>query len=170
MQNDNKKNQETIPEKKRDKQQKKFLPGIGIGEIKFIDNESSIINILGQPDEVEHEIERENIEDTKSLYYNKLGLVININRYEGNYEPLRFFPEPIYLEGEDLYSLKEKIFINFIKKIHTKLNIKYKIKLEKQFEEEFYYFSNIGLSVWFLEETVTDICIEKPELEDRELV
>ena len=137
--------------------------GIGIGKMEFLWNQEEIINYLGPPDEIKKDIyEGLPNEYSIDLIYDSLGIKISYNYYNDIPEKAEFFLEKAIVDTQNLYNLSKKDILKLISKTHLNKNLKFEYSLEKTDLDEFYSFDNIGLSLWFEYDKLTDVSVYYP--------
>lgn len=150
-----------------------FKIGEGVDSINFDQNEDEIKKILGKPDDIEHE-EMDFGDDvlvkSTDYFYDDLGLIVSFDYENGEFIENEIFMNKCILDGKDLYTLdKEQIF--------AMLSNHSEIPPQEAFEEitdfdvdlldeeklaDQYIFDDIGLALWFEDDTLIDVCISKP--------
>jgi len=141
-----------------------FIHNKGLGKLYFDFSEKEIFKLLGKPSKIEVDIDIPRIEETKRFFYYNEGIMISISMYDGNPELIKIFPQKILLNGVNLFDLRKKKFLTFIKDFHISNKIEFFFEESNLYEEIQIFYFNIGLTVWFLDEKVSDICIEMPDL------
>jgi len=138
-----------------------FHPNIGLGKIQFFFQEKEIIDVLGIPDKREIDIQ-----DTND-YVLRLFYIISDLSFYLHYEDNKFIYMSIHLNDVILEELKltllsERIVIDYIKDYHEKNH--YIFLLEESFNSEMketcYYFESIGLTIWYEDGSISDICVQ----------
>lgn len=140
-----------------------FYPSKGLGIIEFSFDEDDIINALGQPDE----IDEDTISDTESvvsLSYYDLGLDFFIEYLEDD-RILSIHSDDIIIEGEHLVYMEKDKMVDLLKSYHDKNNLEFQYEkfYEDDSEEEVHYFDSIGLTIWYIDDSITDICVQDPD-------
>jgi hypothetical protein len=137
-----------------------FKPQVGFGKILFSFQEDDIIKVLGQPDEKFIDTFDEN-EYSVHLDYEKLGIYTGIYYENGKFDYLSIFSEDIILDDVRFSTLTKSKIISFLKEYHVKNNIKlkYEYQYDKDVNEENYFYENIGLTIWFENNKISNICV-----------
>jgi hypothetical protein len=67
--------------------------------------------------------------------------------------------------------LTKNEILKFIEEYHykNKLQYLYKYAYEEDVNEKYYSFENLGLSIWFEEDSISDICVYKTSIAPRVL-
>lgn len=140
-----------------------FYPSKGVGEIEFSFDEDSIIETLGKADE----IDEDTVSDTESVVsisYYELGLDFFFE-YIDDDQILSIHSDDIILEGKNIASLEKDEVFQLLKTYHDKNNLEFlhDKSIDEETDEESHYFDNIGLTLWYDEEELTDICCQDPD-------
>lgn len=139
-----------------------FYPNRGLGNISFNFQEDDILKIMGYPEERVIYNYSEN-DSAICLFYNKKGVIFWIH-YDGLFfDYLSINVDDIILDGIKFSILTKLDILKYIKKYHIKHEYDYLCEKEfnEEFNEELYHFENIGLSIWFKKEHISDISIKK---------
>ena len=139
-----------------------FRPQIGLGKILFSFQEEDIIAILGIPEE--RNIDNFNdYEYVIRLRYEKLKMYPSIYYENNKFDYLSIFTDDLILDNVKFSTLKKKEILKFIKNYHEIHGISFGMEkeYEKKVNEYFYDYKNIGLSLWFEDGLITNICVEK---------
>jgi len=141
-----------------------FYPFKGLGQILFSSSEEDVIKLLGEPDE------KEDILDEESrvvLYYyeTRPGIDCLFHYESGKFDHLSIFTQNAVLDGFDIASATKDMVFDFIKEYHKTNNIEFKSEISRaeDVNEDYYQFDNIGLTIWYDGEFVSEICIQKPK-------
>lgn len=144
-----------------------FYPFRGLGQILFSSKEKDVVKLLGDPDE------KEDIVDDESkvvlYYYNTDPAIDCLFHYENKqFDHLSIFTQNIVLDGFDIASASKDVVFDFIKEYHKKNNIEFKSEISRaeDVNEDYFQFDNIGLTIWYDGEFVSEICIRKPRSEE----
>jgi len=142
--------------------------GWGLDNISFDATESEVKKILGEPDEIERDVyvnEKEGINDeTVDYFYDNLSLSIKFNYFDNEYVGLTIFTNKLIYNSEDWFSLPKRKVIKIIREIYLERNLVYAFQKEKykNSETEEYNFKAIGLTIWFENNELDYLCIDKP--------
>jgi hypothetical protein len=139
-----------------------FKPQVGLGNILFSFQEREIINVLGIPDKKEID----NLTDTGYaiyLYYNQQGISPSIYYENEAFESLHISTDDLILNNVKFSTLTKDEIVKCIEDYHCKNKLQYLCKYiyEKEVNEDYYYFKNIGLTIWFEGDLISDICVQK---------
>jgi len=140
-----------------------FNPQIGVGNVLFSFEKKDIIKVLGNPKEEKIDIFNEN-EIVIYLFYGKNGINNVSLYYENNIlDYLTIFVEDIILNGFRFSSFNKIITLEFVQKYHFENHVEYlcTFSYDEITEEECYYFENIGLTIWYEKDLISDICVQK---------
>ncbi|MDL2262453.1 hypothetical protein LJC11_03005 [Bacteroidales bacterium OttesenSCG-928-I21] len=141
-----------------------FKPQIGLGNILFSFQENDIIKMLGTPDE--RKIDVFNLSESAIyLYYDEIKIHLSIYYENGKFDHLSIGTEDIVLDSVRFSSSTKDEIIKFIANYHYKNKIHYlcEYTYAENINEEEYFFENIGLTIWFEENTISDICVQKSD-------
>ena len=131
---------------------KEFIPNIGYGNILFSYSKEVIISILGKP--IEDQIDQ----DVNILYYPNLTLFFHY----GDDAYLSIHLKDIILSDIKFSLFTKENLIDFVKKYHLLKNIQYDFEhLNADDIEDSYYFKNLGLTIWFESNEISDICLHE---------
>ncbi|MDR0874463.1 MAG: hypothetical protein LBN27_13535 [Prevotellaceae bacterium] len=139
-----------------------FKPQIGLGDILFSFQENDIVKILGNPDEREIDVFNSS-EYAINLYYYKINIHPSIYYENGEFDYSSISTEDIILDNVKFSSLTKDEIVKFIDDYHNKHGLQYlcKYEYEEDVNEECYFFENIGFTIWFEENTISDICVQR---------
>lgn len=144
-----------------------FEPGKRLGNIFFNASQEEIMNILGQPIEIIHEDGEEC--NTTDMDYSLFGIKISIIRFDNFGSFIQIQTDKLIYNGLNWYDLSKLKLLNIIKRMYEEYNIEYNFKLEKtdfeEFIEEQYDFNEIGVTLWFVDNNLDNLCVFKPEKE-----
>lgn len=103
-------------------------------------------------------------EDNTVYYYCEFGK-INISFFfhynKRGFDYLSINTTSLELNGVALTNVKLSHFLKLMSKLHRQQNVKFQYSFEELDDEHFYDFINIGLSVWFESNKISDISINK---------
>ena len=141
----------------------KFYPFKGLGSVEFSFDEDEIIDVLGQPDEIDEDIVNDS-DSVVSLSYYDYGLDIFIEYFDGE-KVLSIHSDDIIIDGENLAFLEKDQMLKFMKDFHMKNDLEFLHEklIEEDTDEEIHYFDSIGLTIWYIEEDISDICVQHPD-------
>jgi hypothetical protein len=132
----------------------------------FSFQESDITKILGIPDE--REIDTFNSSEYAIyLYYYKIEVYPSLYFENGNLDYLTINTNDLILDNVKLSTLTKNEILKFIEEYHYKNKLQYlcKYAYEKDVNEEYYRLANLGLSIWFEEDFISDICVYKTDID-----
>lgn len=140
-----------------------FYPFKGLGPIEFSFDEDEIINTLGQPDEIDEDVITDS-ESVISLSYYDLGLDLFLEYFDDK-SILSIHSDDIIIDGENLAYMEKDQMLNLVKIFHEKNNWEFSHEklIEEDTDEEIHYFDSIGLTIWYMDEDITDICVQHPD-------
>lgn len=144
-----------------------FYPFEGLGQVLFSSKEKDVIGLLGDPDEKEDIVDEES--KVVLYYYNTDPCIDCLFHYEkGHFDHLSIFTQNVILDGFDIASATKDMVFDFVKEYHDKNNIEFKSEISRaeDVNEDYFQFDNIGLTIWYDGEFVSEICIQKPKEED----
>jgi hypothetical protein len=139
-----------------------FKPQIGLGRILFSFQENDIVKVLGTPDERKVDI-FDSSEYAIYLYYYKIKIHPSLYFENNNFDYLSIFTSDIIVDNVKFSTLKKREVLKFIQDYHKINNIRFLMKKEydEKVNEYFYDYRNIGLSIWFEGDSISDICVQK---------
>jgi len=135
-----------------------FIPNIGIGKLRFLDNELTIKEKIGVPN-YEKKDTKNNKDYTLHLSYEDLGIDCFVHYEDSFFSYTSFHLQSLTINNIDLINMTEKECVNFLKDYHLNLNIKYVMHMTND-DEKILFFENIGLTIWFSMCNITDLSIE----------
>lgn len=133
----------------------------GIGIFKFSMKEKDLKKIISKCLDLEYTIEKR---DQTVVYFcsNKsvdLNFYFHYNKRGLDY--LSIHTSDLTLNGVNIKNMKQAAVIDLVERYHTLNFVGFKYTLEDIDDEVFINFTNIGLSIWFEEEKITDICVNR---------
>lgn len=141
-----------------------FYPLKGMGQLLFTSHEEDIIKRLGEPADKEDILD----EDQKVVFFYyetnpPLDCIFHYNN--GHFDHLSIFTQNIILDGFDIASASKDKVVDFIKAYHNKNNIDFKCEVSRaeDVNEDYFQFDNIGLTIWYTGEFVSEICVQMPK-------
>lgn len=153
MQEENKKPQKTMQIK--DKGINNFIINKGLNNILFSHSEKELLSLLGKPKEEEYD----KIAESKSLFYDNFMIVLHYIENKVDYMSIHLNSLNIF--GTDISLLSKVDLVDTLRKIYRKEGKKYKYEYEEDEFEELFFFESLGLSVWYQDSFVSDICIHE---------
>lgn len=134
----------------------KFIPNAGIGKIELTFDKEKVINLLGKPILI-------NDDDLDSIYYqyeiDDATLFLFFHYENAKFDYLTVHTNMLYINGVEISKMKKSYLLDFIKLFHDKQNFNYQYELIEDALDYSYDYTNIGLTIWFEDELVSDICI-----------
>lgn len=151
-----------------------FLIGEGLGEVRFSMNEEQVKKLLGEPDSIDKEESVDEEDGTNELvvYYNyhEIGMRPAFYYYDDEFDSMNIFADQIQLRGSNLFELDQQEILDIIKKIYQEeeWEFTYDYEFFQDDEngpgEEEYNFERMGLTLWFQDEALDEVCVYKPML------
>jgi hypothetical protein len=140
-----------------------FHVGEGIGLINFNLTENELLKLLGTPDDIDIDLYEEKVEETKRLHYTQRGLMITISMYDRIVDPLKIFTNKLYINGIDVYKFDMPTdFRSYVQKAYESLQIEFIDTAQNNESELELYCPRLGLTAWFQDDKLIDLCLEKP--------
>lgn len=140
-----------------------FYPFKGIGQVLFTSQEKDVLNLLGEP------FRKEEIIDDECrvviYYYDSDPHIDCLFHYENDaFGHLSVFTANIVLDGFDFASAAKDKLVDFIKEYHKKHGIEFKFEVSRaeDVNEDYFQFDNLGLTIWYSGEYVSEICVQLP--------
>lgn len=139
-----------------------FYPGKGVGKIEFSFNEDDIVEALGEADEIDEDTISETESVVSVLYYD-LGLDFFVE-YIDDDQILSIHSDDIILDDKNIAPMEQDEMLQFMRTYHEKNNLEFlhEKAIDEETDEECHYFDNIGLTLWYEEDTLVDICCQDP--------
>lgn len=164
MQEQNKKHQKTMRTiQAEDEFDLNFIPNVGVGDLLFEMSEKELLELLAMKGNINFERQvYNNGEDDKSISYrfklnmNTITVFFNYEE-ENNYVSIHMNNMEINEIGLSTMNINKLRF--YLKEFHKSLHLEYVEKFEDNKVDVSYSFDKIGLTVWFEDEEVSDICI-----------
>lgn len=153
-----------------------FTPFIGIGDISFMAEEKDIVGAMGEPEQREIYYYSEPLENNEehavpssdpiqysvNLYYSDLAVFIGYqdNRFQGTSVHLN----DLVLEGQRFSEMFKEDVLDLIENYHYKNKLRFicQTSYTEASEEECYEYDNIGLTIWYVTDVITNICVMAP--------
>lgn len=160
---------------------KEWIPGHYFGRIPLSMTEGDLIQLLGEPDEIEKDLGNETDYTINYWYGEPYGFYVSFEYYDGDKKgELNISGYEVYLLGKPLHELSFEDLLRYLQSIpiqlfqalffpfqplhkdHNYMAFEYK---EKQINEESieYYFPHLGVAFWFLDGEMSDFNISLPE-------
>lgn len=152
-----------MEEKDRDNNLFIFRPQIGLGDVLFsFDKEDEVSKILG--DSAERSIDTFN-DNEYVIHLDYWNLDVFISLYFENkvFDRLSIHTQDVILNGFRFSLHNQTEILSFIKEYHNthKLDFIEIIEDMESVEEICYTYDTIGLTIWFDENGISDICVQK---------
>ncbi len=126
-----------------------FKIGKGLGQI---------TNLLGVPDKI--------IDDKEfiSLQYNNLGLLIDYESENDQLIDLNIYTKTFLYENKNWFQFNKNDLLQTVRNIYNKMNLEYDLNYNKinSLNEEQYDFDDIGITLFFNENKLSNVCVSKP--------
>jgi len=147
-----------------------FKIGVGLDNISFDAKESDVIKLLGKPNKIERDSyidEKQGFNDETIYYsYDNLGIFIKFNYFDNEYYGLTINTNKLIFNNQNWFLLTKRKIINIIKEVYREKDLSYTFEKEKLnvygCEVEKYEFETIGLTIWFENNKIDDLYINKP--------
>ena len=142
---------------------KLFVPNQGMGRFSFDLNEKNLVDILEFSNiKYEKEIKEYVIEYILMSEIDNTSIFFHYENSSIDY--ISIHTSDLILNNINIgKESKYEELLPLIKEYHNKNNIQFKYTTSQVFDELFIYFENIGLSIWFENHRVSDICITSIE-------
>ena len=137
-----------------------FYPNVGLGDLLFKYDQNEVLSILGLPEE--KEIDQVNDSDyTVRFFYKALGYSFHFHYEDNAFNYSSIHSKRIILDNEDFSMITKERIIGVIKDYYLKKDLVYdeKYSFDESVNEETYSFDNIGLTIWFENNRISDICV-----------
>ncbi len=154
----------------------------GIDTINFDYTEEEIISILGKPDRVEKTEYEKCMCNYYSMFYDSYEMDITIKIY---YKPDPIsdcytdevesksmyiaMSEKFIFEGKNWFDLKKREILKIIRELYSRYQIEYQYDYEKseliEFTMEQYIFDDLGIIVFFHDNKINQVFVQKPDNE-----
>lgn len=152
-----------------------FKPFQGLGKISFSSDENDIVSILGKPQEREIyyyntpaendeglDISSEPIQYTVNLYYSSFAIFIGYedNRFQGTSIHLN----DLILDGHRFSEMYKEDVLDFLVNYHSKNKLRFicQTSYAENTDEECYEYDNLGLTIWYVGNTISNVCVMAP--------
>lgn len=136
-----------------------FRPNLGIGGLLFFDNENIIKGKIGIPD-LENIDTNESEDYTINLSYKTLELECFVHYEDSKFSYTSFHLPNLFIDNVNLENMEQNDCIIFFKTYHSNHSIEYLVEIKEDIEETVYFFENIGLTLWFSKNGLSDISLE----------
>lgn len=140
-----------------------FKPQVGLGEILFSFNrEKEVLEVLGDSAERSIDVFSDNGYVIHLDYWN-LSIFVNLYFENRFFDRLSIHTQDIILENFRFSHYKQSEILSFIKEYHNayKLDFIEKVESDEDIEEIWYFYENLGLTIWFDKNGISDICVQK---------
>lgn len=142
-----------------------FIPQVGFGEILFSFNEDQVLHILG--DSAERNIDYFNTNEY-ALYldYWDYNIFISLHFENSTLERLSIHTQNIILDDFCFSHHNQSEILSFIRRYHYTHNLNFTetVEFNEEVKETCYIYNRIGLTIWFDENGISDICLQKTEV------
>ncbi len=148
-----------------------FIPCKNFGKISFADTENDILNKIGKPKYINTEIYEDEDNYDKTIYYEypNFGVSIKFNYYNNEYHGLTISSKKAFLNKKNLYKLDKNEIITDVEQIYKQMKLPFNPEIEThdmvEYKESKYDFDEIGVSMWFSNNTLNDIYFTAPGYE-----
>lgn len=165
MKEENNKDQKTIQEKKKNKNIKQFVfvPRKTFNGIFFNSSIEAVLKKIGKPDKIFIDKNTSQNEISKSYYFQKTNITINYQKFGNVEEPLTFHSNTVYFENTNLFLLNKTELFEVVKKYFVDNNLNFDFNETNLDDELQFDFTEIGLTIWFQNNIITDICLYLPD-------
>ncbi|MFV0531072.1 MAG: hypothetical protein ACK5MD_06500 [Flavobacteriales bacterium] len=134
-----------------------FKPNIGIGKIRFIHNTSDIISLYGRAEEMDIHNETECV--AYEYFSNITRLSVFFHYDNGKLDYTSIHTEKLIVNNVEISNMNREELLSHIKDFHKSLNVEYQEQFEDNDLDISHSFDNIGLTVWFEDNKISDICV-----------
>lgn len=135
-----------------------FFPNIGMGKVKFTYSEKDVINIFGKP------LYKKTDYDANFVNYDYNLFNVNISLFfqyeEQKFDYLSIHTNKLIIGEKEISLLSQTELKEHLLEYHNNMNIDFAIEVTKDEIEECFEFCNIGLTIWYEEDIISDICIQ----------
>lgn len=152
-----------------------FTPFAGIGKISFMSEEKDIISALGEPEHREiyyynspsetngeQFVPTEPIQYSVNLYYSNIAVFIGYQdeRFQGTSVHL----DDLILDGQRFSEVYKEDVLDLLENYHNKNKLRFicQTSYTESTNEECYEYDNIGLTIWYAGNDITNICVMTP--------
>lgn len=163
-----------------------FHPHEKIGNVEFSFREEDIITALGTPaeretfyynapaaDDENHMISPEPIQCSVNMFYPHIAVFVGYadNKFQGT----SVHVDDLILDGYRLSEMQKEDVIDFLENYHHKngISLQCQVSYAEPYNEECYEYDNLGLTLWYIDDLISDICVMHPRaweafIEDKE--
>lgn len=140
-----------------------FKPGAGLGALDLGMEADAIKELLGEPEAVEEFVTDDNAngfeEKTVSYEYPDMELSLQFFYYDNIFEGYQIFSGKLVVDGQNLFEADKAQVIQVVKNLHAKASKAYLYQRTEEDGETYLFYPNIGLTLWFEGDQLTDSCI-----------
>lgn len=153
-----------------------FHPHQKLGKVGFSFKEEDVLTVLGWPAEREiyyyntpiSEAEKitispEPIQYSINLFYP--GLAIFIGYADNQFQGTSVHVNDLILDGHRLSKMYKEDVLDLLENYHHKNGLPFQcqISYSEAFNEECYEYDNLGLTLWYIDDIISDICVMHPK-------
>lgn len=139
-----------------------FYPQVKLGKIYFSYQEKDIIEVLGKPSLKEKDDDYSDNSYVIRLVYSKLNISFFLHFEEYKFNYLSIHTDDLIIDKVKLSLFLSKIkLIKYIEMYCEKNGITRQCSKTKSINEECYTFNKLGLTIWFEQGEISDICVQK---------
>lgn len=139
-----------------------FYPQVKLGKIYFSYQEKDIIQVLGKPNLKEKDDDYSDNSYVIRLVYSKLNISFFLHFEQDSFNYLSIHTDDLILNKTKLSSFTSKTkLIKHIKKYCDENGLIGQYSKTKDMSEECYLFDKLSLTIWFEQDIISDICIQK---------
>lgn len=135
----------------------KFTPNEGVGEVLFKFNKEQIIKKLGNP--IEEKMDNELQSQMLEYELNGKFMLIFIHYEDSKFDYTSIHTDVLYMDDIEISTMNKDELLDFLKEYYEKLNLNFNFKYTEDDLDDYYEFDDIGLTVWFEEDVITDISV-----------
>lgn len=152
-----------------------FHPNEKVGKVRFSFKEEDVVTVLGSPSEREifyyntpisedekKTISPDPIQYSVNLFYPEYAIFVGYadDKFQGTSVHI----DDLILDGQQLSKMYKEDVIDFIENYHQKNNIplQCQVSYAESVNEECYEYDNLGLTLWYINESISDICVMHP--------
>lgn len=144
-----------------------FQPNKRFLGIEFEFSEKKVIEILGHPDKITketHQNPNNTVDFDIIYYYYKQNIEIMFYYYDNIYNKLAIFTRNLMINNIEIFKLKKREILEIISKISNyTLDRAFieSVRLDDNLVSEQYDFDDIGITLWFENDRLNEICLFK---------
>jgi len=152
-----------------------FHPHKKLGKVGFSFTEEDVLTVLGWPaereiyyyntpasDDEKKTISPEPIQYSINLFYPDFAIFIGYadNKFQGT----SVHVNDLMLDGYRLSEMSKEDVLDFIENYHNRNGLPFQCQISyaEAFNEECYEYDNLGLTLWYVDNTISDICVMHP--------